>query len=41
MNPARNIAILIASAAALSSCNFEKSGSTGWNFNDSKNGGFE
>ena len=41
MNPARNIAILAIGAFALSSCNFEKSGATGWNYNDSKNGGFE
>lgn len=35
-------AILIASSAVLlSGCQFEKSGATGWNYNDSKNGGFE
>ena len=41
MNPARSIAILTVGAIALSACNFEKSGATGWNYNDSKNGGFE
>ncbi|MCB0771245.1 MAG: SUMF1/EgtB/PvdO family nonheme iron enzyme, partial [Flavobacteriales bacterium] len=37
----RKIAFLSASAVVLSGCQFEKSGATGWNFNDSKNGGFE
>ncbi|HQW87326.1 MAG TPA: SUMF1/EgtB/PvdO family nonheme iron enzyme, partial [Flavobacteriales bacterium] len=35
------IALLAAPVALLSSCQFEKSGATGWNYNDSKNGGFE
>ena len=41
MNQLRNIGLLIAGTAALSGCQFEKSGATGWNYNDSKNGGFE
>ncbi len=41
MNPARNIAILTLAGLLFGSCNFEKSGATGWNYNDSKNGGFE
>lgn len=41
MSLVRNIAILTAGAAVLSACQFEKSGATGWNYNDSKNGGFE
>jgi formylglycine-generating enzyme required for sulfatase activity len=41
MNQLRNIGLTIIGAALLSSCQFEKSGATGWNFNDSKNGGFE
>ncbi|MCW5899169.1 MAG: SUMF1/EgtB/PvdO family nonheme iron enzyme [Flavobacteriales bacterium] len=41
MSLARNIAIITACGALLSACQFEKSGATGWNYNDSKNGGFE
>jgi gliding motility-associated lipoprotein GldJ len=41
MSLVRKIGILTAGAALLSSCQFEKSGATGWNYNDSKNGGFE
>ncbi|MBK9759546.1 MAG: SUMF1/EgtB/PvdO family nonheme iron enzyme [Flavobacteriales bacterium] len=41
MNQPRNIGLTIIGIALLSSCQFEKSGATGWNFNDSKNGGFE
>ncbi|HMW97495.1 MAG TPA: SUMF1/EgtB/PvdO family nonheme iron enzyme, partial [Flavobacteriales bacterium] len=41
MNKHLNIGLLIAGAALLSGCQFEKSGATGWNYNDSKNGGFE
>ncbi|MBP6389611.1 MAG: SUMF1/EgtB/PvdO family nonheme iron enzyme [Flavobacteriales bacterium] len=41
MDRVRKIAFLAASAALFSSCQFEKSGATGWNYNDSKNGGFE
>ena len=41
MSLVRNIGILIVGAALFSSCQFEKSGATGWNYNDSKNGGFE
>lgn len=31
----------MAAIGLLGSCQFEKSGATGWNYNDSKNGGFE
>ncbi len=41
MSLARKTGILLTGAALLSSCQFEKSGATGWNYNDSKNGGFE
>lgn len=41
MNLARKTGILVLASAFFSSCNFEKSGATGWNYNDSKNGGFE
>ncbi|MCB0780175.1 MAG: SUMF1/EgtB/PvdO family nonheme iron enzyme, partial [Flavobacteriales bacterium] len=41
MRSARNIGTLAAAALLFSSCQFEKSGATGWNYNDSKNGGFE
>ncbi|MBP7450932.1 MAG: SUMF1/EgtB/PvdO family nonheme iron enzyme [Flavobacteriales bacterium] len=41
MSLVRNIGILASGAVLLSSCQFEKSGATGWNYNDSKNGGFE
>jgi formylglycine-generating enzyme required for sulfatase activity len=41
MNLARNTAIAALGAVFLSSCQFERSGATGWNYNDSKNGGFE
>ncbi|MCB0763315.1 MAG: SUMF1/EgtB/PvdO family nonheme iron enzyme [Flavobacteriales bacterium] len=41
MSLVRNIGTIIAAAALFSSCQFEKSGATGWNYNDSKNGGFE
>jgi len=41
MDLVRKIAFLATSAALFSSCQFEKSGATGWNYNDSKNGGFE
>jgi formylglycine-generating enzyme required for sulfatase activity len=37
----RNTGLIIAGAALLTGCQFEKSGATGWNYNDSKNGGFE
>ena len=41
MSLVRNLGILTSGAILLSSCQFEKSGATGWNYNDSKNGGFE
>ncbi len=41
MNLIRKIALLSVGAALFSGCQFEKSGATGWNYNDSKNGGFE
>jgi len=41
MSLVRNIGIITAGALVMSSCQFEKSGATGWNYNDSKNGGFE
>ena len=41
MNQLRNTSLIIAGAALLTGCQFEKSGATGWNYNDSKNGGFE
>jgi gliding motility-associated lipoprotein GldJ len=41
MNQSQNIGLIITGAVLLSSCQFEKSGATGWNYNDSKNGGFE
>ncbi|HOZ40237.1 MAG TPA: SUMF1/EgtB/PvdO family nonheme iron enzyme [Flavobacteriales bacterium] len=41
MSLVRNIGILASGTVLLSSCQFEKSGATGWNYNDSKNGGFE
>ncbi len=41
MDALRKIGVLTVTAALLSSCQFEKSGATGWNYNDSKNGGFE
>ncbi|MBL7958099.1 MAG: SUMF1/EgtB/PvdO family nonheme iron enzyme [Flavobacteriales bacterium] len=41
MSLARKTGILVLVSALASSCNFEKSGATGWNYNDSKNGGFE
>lgn len=41
MSLVRNLGILASGAVLLSSCQFEKSGATGWNYNDSKNGGFE
>ncbi len=41
MSLVRKIGVFAAAAAFFSSCQFEKSGATGWNYNDSKNGGFE
>ena len=41
MSLVRKIALLSAGAAIFSGCQFEKSGATGWSYNDSKNGGFE
>ncbi|HRF82608.1 MAG TPA: gliding motility lipoprotein GldJ, partial [Flavobacteriales bacterium] len=41
MKQLRNIALISAGLTVLSGCQFEKSGATGWNYNDSKNGGFE
>lgn len=41
MNLAGKCALFVTAVAALSACQFEKSGATGWNYNDSKNGGFE
>jgi formylglycine-generating enzyme required for sulfatase activity len=41
MSLVRKIGILTTGAVLFSSCQFEKSGATGWNYNDSKNGGFE
>jgi hypothetical protein len=41
MSLVRNIGILVSGTALFTSCQFEKSGATGWNYNDSKNGGFE
>ena len=41
MNQSLNLGLIIVGAALLSGCQFEKSGATGWNYNDSKNGGFE
>ncbi len=41
MSLARKTGILLTGATLFSSCQFEKSGATGWNYNDSKNGGFE
>lgn len=41
MNLAGKITLFLMSVVLVSACNFEKSGSTGWNYNDSKNGGFE
>jgi gliding motility-associated lipoprotein GldJ len=41
MSLVRNIGVLITGAVLFSSCQFERSGATGWNYNDSKNGGFE
>lgn len=41
MKQLRNIGLMIAGTAVLAGCQFEKSGATGWNYNDSKNGGFE
>ncbi len=41
MNQLRNIALISVGLTVLSGCQFEKSGATGWNYNDSKNGGFE
>jgi len=41
MNLAGKITLVLMSVVLVSACNFEKSGSTGWNYNDSKNGGFE
>ncbi len=41
MNLTRNLGLLACSALLLSSCRFEQSTATGWNYNDSKNGGFE
>jgi len=40
-NLLRNCLSLIAIAAVMASCTKEKSAVTGWNYNDSKNGGFE
>ncbi len=41
MDLVRKIGIFVLGAAVLTSCKFERSSATGWNFNDSKNGGFE
>ncbi|MBX2979969.1 MAG: SUMF1/EgtB/PvdO family nonheme iron enzyme [Flavobacteriales bacterium] len=41
MSLARNIAIAAIAPLLFGACQFEKSGATGWNYNDSKNGGFE
>lgn len=41
MELVRKIGIFILGAAVLTSCRFERSSATGWNYNDSKNGGFE
>jgi gliding motility-associated lipoprotein GldJ len=41
MSLSRNIALVAATALLLPACQFEKSGATGWNYNDSRNGGFE
>lgn len=41
MNNLLKTGSLLITAALLASCQFEKSGATGWNYNDSKNGGFE
>ncbi len=41
MNLAGKFMLVFAGIALASACNFEKSGATGWNYNDSKNGGFE
>lgn len=41
MKQLRNIALISVGLTVLSGCQFEKSGATGWNYNDSKNGGFE
>lgn len=36
-----NLGLLACSALVLSGCRFEQSSATGWNYNDSRNGGFE
>jgi len=43
LNPSNSLIMVALSVAviSLSSCNYESSSSTGWNYNDSKNGGFE
>jgi gliding motility-associated lipoprotein GldJ len=41
MELVRKIGIFVLGAALLTSCKFERSSATGWNYNDSKNGGFE
>jgi formylglycine-generating enzyme required for sulfatase activity len=41
MNTHWKIGSLALGVLLFSSCQFEKSGATGWNYNDSKNGGFE
>jgi len=43
LNPSNSLFMVALSVAviSLSSCNYESSSSTGWNYNDSKNGGFE
>lgn len=41
INLTRNLGLLACSALLFSSCRFEQSSATGWNYNDSRNGGFE
>jgi formylglycine-generating enzyme required for sulfatase activity len=45
MKPSKNyitvFSALLASVALLSSCKYNSSSSTGWNYNDARNGGFE
>lgn len=41
MNLTRNLGLMACAAVLLSGCRFEQSTATGWNYNDSRNGGFE
>ncbi|MCO5275071.1 MAG: SUMF1/EgtB/PvdO family nonheme iron enzyme [Flavobacteriales bacterium] len=41
MNLTRNLALLGCAGLLLAGCRFEQSTATGWNYNDSRNGGFE